>query len=57
MILNKSVETFVIYIIICLKLIIIYLTQKILIAFSFIKKVIILAKYLDFANIISKKKF
>lgn len=54
--LDKNVETFVIYITSWLSLILIDLVRKIQITLLFVKKVKISIEYLDFSNIFLKKK-
>lgn len=59
MVLNKNCKIFVIYVIVLevsLLELLIPLYKKAQIAFLLIKKVMILDKYLDFANVFSKKK-
>lgn len=56
LILNKNIKAFVIYVApFSLSFILIYLAQKVEIVLLFIKKVNILAKYLDLINVFLKK--
>ena len=52
---NENIEVFVVYMAFFTLEITIYLAQKTQIALLFIKKIIVQEKYLDFANLFSKK--
>ena len=55
MALNENIKTFVIHVSFLKSKIIIHLARKAQMALLLAKKVIILAKYLDFANVFLKK--
>ena len=55
MALDENIETFVIYVTILTSKMIIYLAQKAQIVLFIAKKITVLAKYLDFANVFLKE--